>query len=470
MAGAHVSQKSGAPTLVERLASWTLEARDGDIPQAALRQAKLLVLDTLGCGLAAIEEETSRAATDLVRSIGGAPQCAVIGMRERTNFPNATLANGVLIRTLDLNDYIVEPGGGIGGHPSDNIPVALAAAEFCGRSGRETLTAIVLAYEAYDRMKTAMGTRTAWDGVSVSGAVAPMVAGRLMGLDSRRLAHAIALGLSQAAVSAVVRAGDISAAKSIANARVAQHGVVSALLARHGVTGPLTILDHPRGMKSVFPQIDGPRALDAPMPEASYIMHANVKAFPCLATGQAAVAAAIKMHAALGGDLSGVERVRVIMADHPSIVTQQNDPSRVDPQSREAADHSFEFLTAVALVDGRFGLEQFADERWNAPDVRQLMARMEMTTSADLAARAPKRCFPCALELEKNGRKTAVEILAPPGFSNNGLDERAVIKKFDELASDRLGTAERQRLIDGVMTMEAAKDCGRVLDAIRLAG
>ena len=46
--------------------------------------------------------------------------------------PSAVLANGTLIRVLDLNDYVVgahPQSGARGGHPSDNIPVALAAAE-----------------------------------------------------------------------------------------------------------------------------------------------------------------------------------------------------------------------------------------------------------------------------------------------------------------------------------------------------
>ena len=81
---------------------------------------------------------------------------------------------------------------------------------------------------------------SAWDGVTVSGLVAPAMAGRLMGLDRRRLAHAIALSGARAATSTAVRFGDISAAKSIANALVAQNGVQATLLAEHGITGPWT--------------------------------------------------------------------------------------------------------------------------------------------------------------------------------------------------------------------------------------
>ena len=61
--------------------------------------------------------------------MGGAPQCTVIGSATKTSAPNAVLVNGSLIRILDLNDYVNTKSGQIGGHPSDNIPVALAAGE-----------------------------------------------------------------------------------------------------------------------------------------------------------------------------------------------------------------------------------------------------------------------------------------------------------------------------------------------------
>ena len=43
--------------------------------------------------------------------------------------PTATL-----VRVLDLNDYTIESGG-LGGHPSDNIPVALALGEALRTAG-----------------------------------------------------------------------------------------------------------------------------------------------------------------------------------------------------------------------------------------------------------------------------------------------------------------------------------------------
>ena len=102
-------------------------------------------------------------------------------------------------------------------------------------------------------------------------------------------------------------------------------------------------------------------------------MRANIKAYPCLATGQAIVAAGIGLHrqvaARLNGDVSRLRHIRVAMADMAFLRRQKDDPGRIDPTSREAADHSFNFLAAVSLLDGEFGLAQFEGARWNDPKV-----------------------------------------------------------------------------------------------------
>jgi 2-methylcitrate dehydratase len=274
------------PGVVEQLAGWVLAARAEDLAAPVVDQAKLLLLDTIGCGFAALHEPSASALLAVVEGSGGAPQCTVIGGVRRTSASNATLANGALVRILDFNDYVNAKTGDLGGHPSDNIPVALAAGELSGATGREVIAAIVLGYEIFGRCKELMERDSAWDGVTVSGLVAPAMAGRLMGLDRHRLAHAIALSGARAATSTAVRFGDISAAKSIANALVAQNGVQATLLAERGITGPLDLFENPRGIREVFSKGDAAADLTAPLAAESTIMAANVKAFPASAEGR----------------------------------------------------------------------------------------------------------------------------------------------------------------------------------------
>ena len=455
------------PGAVERLANWALSIREEDIPAAAATRAKLLLLDTIGCGYAGIAEHAARGVVEATREAGGAPRCAVIGERWRTGLANAVFANGVLIRALDLNDYTVAAKGVIGGHPSDNIPVALCAAEAANAGGRALLAAIVVGYEVSQRLRAAMDRGSQWDGVTVSGAVAPVMAGRLLGLDNRQLAHALALSLARAATPAIVRSGHISAAKSIANALVAQSGVQAVELARHGVTGPLAVMEHKRGLGGVFPNAAALAALDAPLGALPYVTNAHVKAYPCLATGQSIVAAGLALRRALGGDISGVERVRVILGENATTRDQAFDAGRVDPRSREAADHSFNFLAAVSLLDGEFGLAQFDNERWFNPEVRGVMAKLDIGLDQGLADRA-RGPYPCAMEAAlADGSTQRVEMLAPPGYSAEGLDEGVVIDKFNALTRDCLGAEAREKLVAAALGLDTAPSCAALFAALK---
>ena len=464
---------ASGPGKIEELAHWVLALRAEEIPQAAVAQAKLLVLDAIGCGYAALDEESARAVLATLADLGGTPSCSVIGSATKTSAPTAVLVNGALIRILDLNDYVNNRKGEIGGHPSDNIPVALAAGEMCGASGRDLLASIVLGYELFGRAKDMIERDSGWDGVTISGLVAPAIAGRLLGLDAPRMANALALSGARAPTPLAVRHGAISAAKSFANALVAQSGMQATLLARHGVTGPLDLMENPYGLKPVFSNAEALAALTAPFPVDSYIMRANIKAYPCLATGQAIVAAGLAMHRevanALRGDVSRLTRIRVAMADMPFLRRQKDDPGRIDPTSREAADHSFNFLGAVSLLDGSFGLAQFENARWNDPKVRAVMARLEIAVDPELNARSPGS-FPCRMEATcDDGRVLVADIPDPPGFSRHGLDSGAVTQKFNAVTAGHLDAGSRGRIIDAVMRLERSASCAELSQALAAA-
>src|SRR4029079_239753 len=91
----------------------------------------------------------------------------------------------------------------------------------------------------------------------------------------------------------------------------------------------------------------------------------------------------------VGSDVGRRPQITVAIADTASLRRQKDDPGRIDPTSREAADHSFNFLAAVAMLDGAFGLAQFENERWNAAAVRGVMERLEIVCDPSLNPRSP---------------------------------------------------------------------------------
>ena len=406
-----------------------------------------------------------------LRTLAKQPQCTLIGRAQQMSAPSAVLANGTLVRVLDLNDYVIgaaPTSGARGGHPSDNIPVALAAAELAGSSGADLLAAILLGYEIYGRGKALMEAHSPWDGISISGLAAPAMAGRLLRLSRHQLAHAIALGAARAPTPVGVREGEISAAKSIANALIAQNGMQAALLAAQGVTGPIDLFEAERGLRLVFAYRPDTAAdiLGAPLPTDGFIGKVAVKAYPCFAGAQSAVAAALELHRLVKGDLDRLDgKIRITLADLPIVRRQMSDPGRIKPQSREAADHSLHYLIAVALIDGTFGLRQFEGERWKDPAVVALMERLDMTTDAELGRRA-REIYPCALQMEdRSGETYQFEVSKAAGRIATRTGRRRVTEKFTRL-TEALPPSQRDRIVDAVMTLDTAPHCDQLMQAL----
>jgi 2-methylcitrate dehydratase len=103
-------------SISRKMAEFTDGLRYDDIPHDAIYEAKRFLLDSIGCALAATQNEDMQAMYRFTEKLGGTPEATVIGTGSKTNAPNAALMNGLLIRALDYNDiyWVQDPS-----HPSD---------------------------------------------------------------------------------------------------------------------------------------------------------------------------------------------------------------------------------------------------------------------------------------------------------------------------------------------------------------
>src|SRR6478672_6207822 len=131
-------------TYIEELAAFVAKVHYGDLSEDARAQLKLRVLDTIGCAIGALDAEPVRAVRHQVTEFGGTGVCTLIGIEGKTSPDRAALYNGALVRYLDFMDNYM--GKKQSGHPSDNFASVLAAAEYAGRSGKDFLVALALAY------------------------------------------------------------------------------------------------------------------------------------------------------------------------------------------------------------------------------------------------------------------------------------------------------------------------------------
>src|SRR5262245_62824091 len=102
--------------------------------------------------LGAVQTEEVRMVSDVVRALGGHPECTVVGLAYRTSCTNAAFMNGLSSHVLELDDTHRDSITHVG---APVIPAALAMAEREGGGGRTFLTAVVAGYEGALRIANA---------------------------------------------------------------------------------------------------------------------------------------------------------------------------------------------------------------------------------------------------------------------------------------------------------------------------
>jgi 2-methylcitrate dehydratase len=180
-------------SLAETLARYATELRYEDLPQDVIRIARRSILDTIGCAFGGYAAGPSKIAIKLADDVNSKRPATVLFSGIKTSPDLAVFANGVMIRYLDFNDAFVSLTHGAG-HPSDTIAALLTSAETAGRSGRDLLTATVLAYEVFCKIADVFDyLGNGIDHSTITGIAAVVGASRLMGLTVPQMVQAIGI-------------------------------------------------------------------------------------------------------------------------------------------------------------------------------------------------------------------------------------------------------------------------------------
>ena len=98
-------------------------------------------------------------------------------------------------------------------------------------------------------------------------------------------------------------------------------------------------------------------------------------------------------------------------------------PRNGGPKTRETADHSLPYCTAVALVDGQITADQFTPERLADPALLDLVARTSVVEDPQLTAGYPAGTPNRVTVTLDDGRTLVSEIAFPPGHDKNPLTD-----------------------------------------------
>src|ERR1700730_44276 len=317
-------------SLGEKLARFATSLRYEDLPEDVIRIAKRTILDTLGCAFGGYSAGPSKIAMKLASDVNSKQPGTILLSGIKTSPELAVFANGVMIRYLDFNDAYVSQMNGAG-HPSDTIATLLTAAELRQRSGRELITATVLAYEVFCKIADVFDyLGNGIDHTTVTGIGAVVGAGKLLGLTPEEMAHAIGITVGGNTATRQGRADTLSNWKAYAAADACRKAIFSLQLAQNGMTGPSAVFEGRYGFFKVMSRqpVQPPR-----LGEPYGIRRAFTKRFPLGQFSQTVAQAAVEARPLLKSP-DDIQEVNIHVS-HSAIKIMADGPDKWRPQTHE---------------------------------------------------------------------------------------------------------------------------------------
>lgn len=444
--------------LANRLAEYAVRLRFEDLPATAVHETRRRFIDSFATACGAMDADAYAIAQRCALRVQGQPGATMLG-GGRSSADWATFVNGLLIRYLDFNDtYLsLEPA-----HPSDNLAAVLSVGEIAGAGGRDLITAAVLAYEIQCRLCDAASLRKhGWDHVTYGAISSAVAACKLLRLDAEKTTHAIGLaGVCNTALRQT-RAGELSMWKGCAFANAARNGVFAALLAAEGLTGPAPIFEGDLGFMKLLtgPFTLGP--LGGEQGRAFMINETYIKFWPAEYHSQSAIDAALQLRKEVG-DVRDVASID-IHTFNAAVDIIGKDPEKWRPRTRETADHSLPYCTAVALADGDVTLAQFDPKRFTDPSLLELVAKVKVHRDAELNQRYPAGIPNRITVTKKDGKRFVREVEFPRGHARNPMTDAEVEHKFRTLAEPRYGKKTADKVLAACWELEKAKSAGELV-------
>jgi 2-methylcitrate dehydratase PrpD len=449
-----------------QLASFAIGSPSDAIPNEVRARARLHVLDTIGCGLAAVGLQTAGHATAVAVAEGGRPEGSILGEAGLVPASVAALANGTRCHGLDFDDT---HEAGICHVSTVVAPAALAVGEACGSTGSEVLDAYILGSEVALRIAVALVDGLYARGfhpTSVCGAFgAAAAASRLLELDRSDAARA--LGIVGSFASGLFEyLSDGSATKPLHAGWAAQAGIRAARLAQAGATGPATVIEGRFGLAASHtgstPDAD---ALLEGLGERWEIANVSIKPFPACHFAHSSTWAAAELAGEHGLGPADIEEIVVRVPAEGAELVLIPLADKHEPRTVYDAKFSLPFTVAHHLIHGHLGLTAFSEQAIRDPDVLALARRVRGGPLPD----PPSRFAGSARVVTTTGDELDRLLAHAPGSPRNPLDEDWLLAKFRANAELALDAAAAAELAEALRALDEAPSLERAMTVARSA-
>ena len=461
----HISNERPAPDQVlADIADYALNHTiTSDLAYAT---AQHCLIDTLGCGLEALEYP---ACTKLLGPIVPGTVVPNGARVPGTNFVldpvQAAFNIGAIIRWLDFNDTWLAAEWG---HPSDNLGAILATADWLSRTAiaegrppltmRDVLTAMIKAHE----IQGCIALENSFNKVGLDHVVLVKVAStavvcQLLGFSGDQTINAISNAwVDGQSLRTYRHAPNTGSRKSWAAGDATSRAVRLALMARAGEMGyPSALTAKTWGFYDV--SFRG-QPFRFQRPYGSYVME-NVLfkiSYPAEFHAQTAVEAAMKLHAQLAArGLSASAIRKIIVRTHEAclrIIDKKGPLS--NPADR---DHCVQYMVAIPLLFGRLTAADYEDsvalDPEIGPRIDELRARITCVEEPQFTRdyhNPDKRSIANSLRIEMDNGEILEETVEYPIGHRRRRSEGLplLVEKFKTNLRRRFPPPQQQRILD----------------------
>lgn len=343
------------------------------------------LLDTLGCGLEALEYEAcTKLLGPLVSGTVVQNGVKVPGTNYELDPVQGAFNIGAMIRWLDFNDTWLAAEWG---HPSDNLGGILATADWLSRIAvanggkplvmRDILTAMIKAHEIQGCIALENSfNRVGLDHVILVKVASTAVVAKMLGLTREQILNAVSLAwVDGQALRTYRHSPNTGSRKSWAAGDATSRAVRLALMAQAGEMGYPTVLT--AKVWGFYDSLFKGEHFKFQRPYGSYVME-NILfkiSFPAEFHSQTAVEAAMTIFEKmkeLGKSALDIEKVTIRTHEACIRIIDKQGPLH-NPADR---DHCIQYMVAVPLLFGRLTARDYEDEVAKDPRIDALRAKI----------------------------------------------------------------------------------------------
>ena len=436
----------------QRAVAFALDTKWNDLSETVQHQSKRALLDTLGVLIAGatmpVSQITDAFVEDQLSVKNPKEACTLVSTGKKVSAVGAALANGIAANALDMDDgYMASKG-----HPGAALlPVLLAATELSiDVSGKDFLTALAVGYElAIRAAKIRHAAYTTYHSTGSWGAIGGAAAGgRLLGLDSGQLRHAMGIAEYFAPIAPLMKGIDVVAMTKDSIGWGAMVAMSSILLARKGFTG----------VNPIFEDGPGPGLVDG-LARDWLILELYHKPYACCYWVQAPIAGTLALIREHGLIASQINRIRVHSFQEATRL------SCAAPRDTEEAQYNLAYGVACAVLKGKVGPAEVSPPAISNPETLAFMKKIEPVEDPEI-----QKGFPAK-------RQARVEITTADGHvfdsgtvnplwgvSADRPSDQDLGEKFQKVTEPVLGAARAGELQDLIWNMEHETKATRLLD------